>query len=138
MKSTKEKNHDLLEKVFEKNHDAVNGFEKAAKNAKSEKRKADFVRKAKKRNSFNQELHIEINKIFTDFDNPDSFKGNIYKAWMDIKVLFTSDNDAAILDKAIRGDKAAVAEYKKNDVTDSLQTVLQHQINKIQTDIKRE
>ncbi len=125
MKSTKEKNHDLLEKVLEKNHDAVNGFEKAAKNAKSEKRKADFVRKAKKRNSFNQELHIEINKIFTDFDNPYSFKGNIHRAWMDIKVLFTSDNDA-------------VAEYKKDDVPDSLQTVLQHQINKNQTNIKRE
>ena len=111
MSTTRSKIYDELEEILEKNRDAVKGFGKAAENAQSPKLKAYFQKKATTRSNFNTELLSEIKLAYTDYDNDGSFSGTIHRAWMDIKSLFSADNDESMLEESIRGDKAAIKEY---------------------------
>ncbi len=103
-----------LNDLLEKTHDAEKGFNKAAKNTNHTYLKNYFQRKAQERNRFGQELKEEINSFAEDIDGGGSFAGVAHRAWMDIKALFSMDNDESMLEEAIRGEEAALEEY--NDI----------------------
>lgn len=105
---------DKLNDLLEKTHDAEKGFRKAAENTNHTYLKNYFQRKAQERNGFGQELKGEINSFGEDIEKEGSFAGVAHRAWMDIKALFSMDNDESMLEEAIRGEKAALEEY--NDI----------------------
>lgn len=105
-----EKLNDLLERTF----DAQKGFKKAAANTEHPGLKSYFESKAQQRYDFGHELKTEIISFGQEVDKGDSLAGKAHRTWMDIKALFASDNEEAMLEEAIRGEKAAVEEY--NDV----------------------
>ncbi|MBQ0733376.1 ferritin-like domain-containing protein [Aquimarina celericrescens] len=123
--------NDLLEKTY----DAEKGFKKAAENVDHAGLKNYFNQKAQQRYDFGHELKDEIKAFGQDVDKGGSITGSAHRTWMDVKALFSSDNEEAMLEEAIRGEEASVEEY--NDVLSettlptSTQTILMQQKNKI-------
>ena len=103
-----EKLNDLLEKTY----DAEKGFKKAAENTEHKQLKSFFENKAEQRYDFGHELKAEITSFGQNIDKGDSIAGKAHRAWMDVKALFSLDSAEAMLEEAIRGEKAAVEEYK--------------------------
>jgi len=125
-----------LNNLLEKNYDAEKGFSKAYENTKNTQLKSFFQRKAQERNEFSRELQTEIRAFGQDPKETGSATGTAHRAWMDVKALFSSDNEEAMLEEAIKGEKAAVDEYKsvlsETNIPASTQTILQRQKSQIE------
>jgi len=141
MSRNKNEIFDEIKEILEKNEDGFKGYEKAAKNADSAALRTYFQNKASKRKEFNAKLKSEMRTAYTDFDVDGSFGGTIHRAWMDVKSLFSADDDESMLEESIRGDKAAIDEY--NDVIEydnlpvGLKNLLISQRDQIQQDIAK-
>ncbi|WP_396632799.1 PA2169 family four-helix-bundle protein [Maribacter sp. R86514] len=99
--------NDLLEKTY----DAERGFKKAAENTENAQLKSYFETKAQQRYDFGHELKSEFKTFGQEIDKGDSVTGKAHRAWMDVKALFSLDSAEAMLEEAIRGEKAAIEEY---------------------------
>ncbi|WP_298486942.1 PA2169 family four-helix-bundle protein [uncultured Maribacter sp.] len=108
-----------LNNLLEKTYDAEKGFKKAAEKTNNAFLKGYFDRKTKERYNFGQELKTEIKAYGQEVETGDSMAAKAHRTWIDIKTLFATDNEEAILEEAIRGEKAAVKEYTEvlNDTT---------------------
>ncbi|MBU2973227.1 MULTISPECIES: PA2169 family four-helix-bundle protein [Zobellia] len=141
METKYEKLVDQLEEILEKNRDAEKGYKKAAENADSPNLKAYFDNKSRERAQFNNALRTEMIASYDSIDDNSSFTGSIHRAWMDIKALFSADNDESMLEEAIRGDKAAIEEYDEvlDDATlpASIAALIRDQKLKIRTDLNK-
>ncbi|MDO6519589.1 conserved hypothetical protein [Zobellia uliginosa] len=128
-----------LNNILEKTYDAEKGFKKAAEHAKSTDLKTFFKRKADERYSFGHDLKTEIVRYGQDFEKGGSTTGAMHRSWMDVKAWFSADNDEAMLEEAITGEKAAIDEYrevlKEVSLPSSTTTLLTQQMNKISTDL---
>jgi len=109
---------DKLEKklvgILEKNEDAIKGYEKAAENAKEIGLQSYFSNKARERKNFISSLKGTLPNL--DLGNNQiegSLAGALHRTWMDVKAFFSGDDDEAMLEEAIKGDKAAVSEYEE-------------------------
>ncbi|HEA29988.1 MAG TPA: PA2169 family four-helix-bundle protein [Leeuwenhoekiella sp.] len=111
--SYSEKIAEKLNTLLEKNYDAEAGYKKAAEDVKNQTLKAYFQSRAKDRYDFGHELKDEIRSFGKEPDKGTSFTGDLHRAWMDLKSAFTSDKEEAILEEAIRGEKAAVKDYNE-------------------------
>lgn len=107
--------NDLLEKTY----DAEKGFKKASENAKHGGLKSYFRNKAQERYNFGHQLKSEISNFGEEPDKGGSATGAAHRTWMEVKSWFSTDNDEAMLEEAIRGEKASVDEYRDvlNDTT---------------------
>ncbi|WP_027126859.1 ferritin-like domain-containing protein [Gelidibacter mesophilus] len=132
---------DQLEEILEKNRDAEKGYKKAAENAKNPSLKTFFADRARDRASFNAQLKREMVVNYDDIDDEGSFTGTIHRAWMDVKALFSADNDESMLEEAIRGEKASVEEYeevlKDSNLPASIATIVRQQKMKVQEDLAK-
>lgn len=121
--------NDLLEKTY----DAEKGFKKASENVDNPSLKAYFKNKAQERYNFGHELKTEIRSFNQDIDKGGSATGTMHRAWMDVKNLFSADNEESMLEEAIRGEKAAVNEYEEvlseTSLPLSTKSILQSQKN---------
>jgi len=102
-----------LNNLLTKNYDAEAGYKKAAEEVKDPTLKNYFKDRAQSRYDFGHELKSEIKSFGQEPDKGTSVKGDAHRFWMDVKSTFSSDNEEAILEEAIRGEKAAVQEYKE-------------------------
>ena len=103
-----------IKEIIEKNEDAVKGFEKAAENTKDLGVKSYFEKRAKQRKIFIKTLNNATPALETGDNEIDgSAKGSAHRTWMDIKAFFSNDDDEAMLEEAVRGDKAALSEYNE-------------------------
>ncbi len=102
-----------LNNILEKTYDAEKGFRKAAENTDNTYLKGFFERKAQQRYSFGYALKTEIESFGQEVDASDSLTSKAHRAWMDVKAMFASDSEEAMLEEAIRGEKAAVEEYRE-------------------------
>lgn len=99
----------LLEKTF----DAEKGFLKAAENSEHINLKTFFANKSKERYDFGYELKEEIRKFGESIEKGGSNTGTVHRAWMDIKSVFSFDNDKAMLEEALKVEKSAINEYEE-------------------------
>jgi uncharacterized protein (TIGR02284 family) len=140
MENNDENVYQEIREILEKNKDAQKGFSKAAENSEHPKLKAYFLKKSGDREKFNQKLISEIHTGYPKMDVDGSFAGSIHRVWMDVKLLLSSDNDEAILEEAIRGDKAAIAEYDEVLDYKTLPVGIRHLLSEqrvmIQTDVR--
>jgi uncharacterized protein (TIGR02284 family) len=104
---------DKLNELLEKNYDSEKGFKNAAEDVKNPRLKDFFEQKAMQRYDFGHELKSEIKNFGESPDKGTSLTGDAHRVWMDLKSAFSSDNEEAILEEAIRGEKAAVADYNE-------------------------
>lgn len=111
MSTYSEKIGSQLNSLLEKTYDAEKGFKKAAENAKETRLKGYFERKSKERRDFGHQLKTELIGFGQKPDKNGSATGTLHRTWMDVKALFSSDSDEAMLNEAITGEKAAIEEY---------------------------
>lgn len=140
MSTYTEKIADKLNDLIRKNIDAQEGFEKAADNAESDGLARYFKRKAAERATFASELKKEVNFTGEEAEDDGSISGTAHRAWMDIKALFSSEDDEAMLEEAIRGDKTAVKEYREtleHEIPQNIASMLSDQMHTIEADLQK-
>ena len=132
--------NDLLEKTY----DAEKGYKKAADNVEHGALKSYFSQKAQERYNFGHELKTEIKSFNQDVDKGGSLTGTMHRAWMDVKSLFSADDEESMLEEAIRGEKAAIDEYAEvlnetslpastKSILASQKTTIENGLSKIKT-----
>lgn len=112
MSTYTEKISGKLNDLLEKTYDAEKGFKKAAENVKNPALQSYFKQKADERYSFGHDLKAEIKSFGEDVDKGGSATGAVHRTWMDVKALFSADNEESMLEEAIRGEKSAISEYE--------------------------
>ncbi|WP_111308640.1 ferritin-like domain-containing protein [Confluentibacter sediminis] len=112
MKYTEEISNKLNELLI-KNYDAEKGYLNAIDNVENDRLKMFFKRRANERSEFAKELRTEILRYGELPEDSGSFKGTVHRNWMSLKSLFSSNNEQAILEEAIRGEEASLEEYKE-------------------------
>ena len=108
-----EKISNKLNELLVKNYDAEKGYLNAIDNVDSDRLKMFFKRRASERSEFAKELRTEILRYGEMPEDSGTFKGTVHRNWMNLKSLFSSNNEEAILEEAIRGEKASLEEYKE-------------------------
>lgn len=102
---------DIMNAILEKTYDAEQGFLKAAENSKAKSLVIWFTQRAMDRQRFGTQIKWEMGPYVIDVSNNGSVAGGVHRAWIDIKAFVTQDRDEAMLEEAIRGEKAALEEY---------------------------
>ncbi|ULC60082.1 PA2169 family four-helix-bundle protein [Flaviramulus sp. BrNp1-15] len=141
MKYTEEISNKLNELLI-KNYDAEKGYLNAIDNVNNDRLKMFFKRRASERSEFAKELRTEILRYGEVPEDSGSFKGTLHRNWMSLKSLFSSNNEEAILEEAIRGEEASLDEYneilKDRNLPPSIDSLLIKQKNAIQAAINTE
>lgn len=134
-----EKVSNQLNELLEKNYDAEKGYLNAAENVDSTRLKIFFKNRASERSDFAKNLRIEILSYGQIPEDSGTFTGSMHRNWMSLKSLFSSNDEEAILEEAIRGEKANFDEYceilKDNEFAPSTEKMLDRQKIKIQSAI---
>jgi len=130
-----------LKDIVEKNEDAVKGFEKAAENAKEVGTQSYFRKKAENRKIFIRTLRNATPALnLGDKEIEGSTAGTAHRTWMDVKAFFSGDNDEAMLEEAIRGDKSALEEYNEvlseTHVPHRVKEIVREQRDVLQNDLE--
>lgn len=131
-----EKLIDELNDIIVRNYDASKGFQNAADNVKSSSLKTIFTDASTQRSTFAGELQQEVRTLGGEPKNESSALGAAHRTWMDVKSALSTNEDEAILDACVTGEKAAVKEYdkllKKPDVPDVIRQRVEAQRNVVQ------
>ena len=102
-----------LNDILTRNYDAEAGYKQAAEKVENKNLKDFFTNRAKERYDFGHQLKAEIAAYGENADKGTSFKGDAHRAWMDIKTALSGNNEEAVLEEAIRGEKAAIEDYNE-------------------------
>lgn len=121
MKTTREKakeetHKDIvngLQVLLQKNYDAEKGFKNSIAESKNEHLKEFLKRNAVKHARFATELDKEIRLLNAKPKEEGSTSGKLRRAWMDIKVAISANDDKIILEECIRGEKDSAKEYEE-------------------------
>jgi len=139
--AAKEESHkehaEALQVLLQKNYDAEKGFKKAITKTENDSLKEFLKRQAVKHNRFATELDREIRSLNEHPKEEGSFTGKLSRAWMDIKVAVSGNQDEAILEECVRGEKDSAKEYEEaldeNNFPPHLEEVLKKQLSDIKT-----
>lgn len=112
MESNKEIISDLKSLVTILN-DGKQGYESAAETTDSLELKAVFGKYALERAAYAAELKAHIKQHGGNEDDNDNggVLGSIHRTWIDVKQALSGNNDKAILDAIITGEKSAIEKY---------------------------
>lgn len=108
-----EKDIENLNDLIQKNLDAEKGYQKAAENIDNGALKIFFENRSRERGHFAQSLQSEMASYPQETETENSFASKAHRAWMDVKVFFSGNNEEAMLEEAIRGEEAALSEYEE-------------------------
>ncbi|MEH6656877.1 PA2169 family four-helix-bundle protein [Leeuwenhoekiella marinoflava] len=106
-----EKISNKLNELLTKNYDAEAGYKLASENVKNNTLKEYFNRRAKERYDFGHQIKNEIKVYGETPDKGTSLAGDAHRLWMNVKSTVSNDNEEAILEETIRGEKNAIEEY---------------------------
>ena len=124
-----------LQGLLEKNYDAENGFKKAMEDAQSQDLKRFLKNQAQQRNKFATELDNEIRSLNETPKESGSATGTLHRAWIDLKSAVSGNDDEAVLEECIRGEKASLKESEEklseNRFPQQLESVLKSQLAEI-------
>lgn len=111
------RNDDLIDEIKHLLHianDGKEGYKTAAEDADSAELKAIFTTYSIQRSEFEMELKSCLQQLGSNSDNESGGPlGAIHRIWMDVKAAITSNDNHAILDACITGEKAAIEAYDK-------------------------
>ena len=130
-----------LQGLLEKNYDAEKGYKKALEDADDGQLKTFLKQQAVLRTRFATELDKEIRDLNETPKEKGSTTGDMHRAWIDFKTAFTSNDDEAVLEECIRGEKASVKEYEDalNDqmFPPKIKAVITHQVDEIKANLHK-
>lgn len=133
------RNEDLIDGLKHLLHianDGKEGYKTAADDADSAELKALFTTYSIQRSEFEMELKSLIRQMGADSDNESGGPlGAIHRVWMDIKTAVTGNDNHAILDACITGEKAAIEAYDKVLTDTSLTPEMRETLSSQRSDI---
>ena len=105
---------EILNDLVQINNDRIEGYQTAIDNLKSEDNdlKPLFVSLIGESQQCKQALSKELNLLQEDTEEGTTTSGALYRAWMDVKAVFTGHNRKSILDNCEYGEDAAQKAYK--------------------------
>ena len=105
---------EILNDLVQINNDRIEGYQTAIDNLKSEDSdlKPLFVSLIGESQQCKQALSKELNLLQEDMDEGTTTSGALYRAWMDVKAVFTGHNRKSILENCEYGEDAAQKAYK--------------------------
>jgi uncharacterized protein (TIGR02284 family) len=129
---TKEATVDILNDLVHINNDRIIGYERALKEATDDSAdlKTLLTRFISESHQNKMELGTEIQALGEDMDNDTTTSGKIYRAWMDVKAVFTGNDRKAILASCERGEDAAQSAYKEALADEELPAFLRETITR--------
>lgn len=136
MKRTKEEMGEKLNELLEKSYDAKKGFQKAADKVKNDRLRDFFRQKAQERKMFIKELREEIAGYGQVPEEGGSTTGSMHRTWMDMKTALSGDNEEAVLEESMKGEKAALEDYKEITTETDLPPTLSSKLNRQQKHIQ--
>ena len=102
---------DVLRELTEFVNDGKEGYEKAAEETKNAEFSAYYRSLALQRANFAQELNRLITSYGGEPETDTTFKGKLYRQWMDVKAAFAGRDEDAILGSNIYGEEWAQKAY---------------------------
>ena len=105
---------EILNDLVQINNDRIEGYQKAIENLKEEDKdlKPLFVSMIGESQECKLALSNELNVLKKDTDQESTTSGKLYRAWMDVKAVFTGHNRKSILENCEFGEDAAQKAYK--------------------------
>ena len=111
---TRTVNAEILNDLVQINNDRVAGYEKAIEELKSEDSdlKSLFVRMIGESHQHKMALATEVQALGDEIEEGTTNSGKIYRAWMDVKAVFTGHDRKTVLNNCEFGEDAAQKAYK--------------------------
>ena len=111
---TRTANAEILNDLVQINNDRIAGYEKAIEELKSEDSdlKSLFVRMIGESHKYKMALATEVQALGEDIEQGTTNSGKIYRAWMDVKAVFTGHDRKTVLNNCEFGEDAAQKAYK--------------------------
>ncbi len=136
---TNERIAETINDLVEINNDRIVGYEKAAKETKTED--ADlctlFNDMADESRQYLNELKEVVRQAGEEPAKDTTQRGKIYRVWMDMKAAITGHNRKSILDSCEYGEDAAQRAYDRaledDDLTGQVRNLVTEQKSKLRT-----
>lgn len=131
-------NTEILNDLIEINNDRVAGYQKALEELHPEDSdlKSLFVEMVRQSHRHKADLVREVQVLGGDPDSGTTASGKIYRAWMDVKAVFTGHDRETILNNCEFGEDAAQKAYKSALDTEGLSAHLRTLISNQQAELK--
>ena len=140
METTNEKTAEVLNDLVEINNDRIRGYERAAKetDVKDADLRALFDDMAAQSRRQVSQLSQHVQRKGEQPAEGTTFRGKIYRAWMDVKATFTGKDRKAILASCEFGEDAAQRAYDQALKSDAeLSTEVRQLIMDQKTSLKK-
>ncbi|MEB2787230.1 ferritin-like domain-containing protein [Algoriphagus persicinus] len=113
MKTTNEA-AEILNDLVQINNDRIEGYENAIENLKAEDQdlKPLFISMIDESRKCRMALSNELNVFKTETEDSSTTSGKLYRAWMDVKAVFTGHGRKSVLENCEFGEDAAQKAYK--------------------------
>ncbi len=107
-------NYETLNDLIEINNDRIVGYEKAIEELHPEDSdlKSLFAQMIVESQKLKMELATEVQRYGSDIETGTTNSGKIYRAWMDLKAVFTGHDRKTVLSNCEFGEDAAQKAYK--------------------------
>ena len=111
---TRTVNAEILNDLIQINNDRVAGYEKAIEELKSEDAdlKSLFVKMIGESHKLKMALATEVQALGEEIEEGTTSSGKIYRAWMDVKAVFTGHDRKTVLNNCEFGEDAAQKAYQ--------------------------
>lgn len=111
---TRTVNAEILNDLVQINNDRIAGYEKAIDELKDEDGdlKTLFVKMIGESHRHKMELGTAVQALGEEMETGTTNSGKIYRAWMDVKAIFTGKDRKTILNNCEFGEDAAQRAYK--------------------------
>lgn len=129
---------ETLNDLIQINNDRIEGYEKALEELKTEDSdlKALFSSMISESHEIRLALGTEVNVLGGDMDRSTTTAGKIYRAWMDVKAVFTGHTRESILANCEAGEDAAQRAYRTALDEEELPAYLREMISEQQLTLK--
>lgn len=137
MENNKE-NAEILNDLIQINNDRIAGYEKALDELKSEDNdlKPVFLEMIKQSHKLKANLVQEVQVIGEEAESGTTTSGKIYRAWMDVKAVFTGHDRETVLNNCEFGEDAAQKAYQMALEEDTLNANLRALVSEQKFDLR--
>ena len=127
-----------IQEIIEKNNDSYKGYKQVADKANDSKLRSFFIQQAAERKEFAGKLLNQL-KIYNPDHNDNasgSAVGSLHRTWINVKTALSQDNDEALLEECLRGDKTSIEDYEEflnnnKEIPDNLRSTITQQVQDI-------
>lgn len=131
-------NTEILNDLIQINNDRVTGYEKAIEELAEQDSdlKTLFAQMIRQSNQHKATLTQEVQVLGVSAETGTTTSGKIYRAWMDVKAIFSGHDRETVLNNCEFGEDAAQKAYKTALETEGLSASLRSIITEQKADLR--